>query len=109
MRWGLLHLLVKYFRPASVLFMKEGMNASHRRHCKLSSNVSKLNLLGYFGDNRVRRDVRASVSFCLYSLVVSLGTQAGGSGIKNPPASAGDAGLIPGSGRFSGGGNANLL
>ena len=33
----------------------------------------------------------------------------GGSGIKNPPANAGDMGLIPGWGRFSGGGNGNPL
>ena len=29
--------------------------------------------------------------------------------VKNPPASAGDAGLIPGLGRFPGGGNGNPL
>ena len=29
--------------------------------------------------------------------------------IKNPPASAGDMGLIPGSGRSPGGGNGNAL
>ena len=43
------------------------------------------------------------------SLHISMGFP-GGSGVKNPPASAGDAGdqcLIPGSGRFSGGGNGN--
>ena len=33
----------------------------------------------------------------------------GGSVVKNPPASAGDAGLIPGLGRFPGGGNGNPL
>ena len=33
----------------------------------------------------------------------------GGSVIKNPPANAGDAGSIPRSGRFSGGGNGNPL
>ena len=33
----------------------------------------------------------------------------GGSGVKNPPASAGDLGLIPGSGRSPGGGNGNPL
>ena len=32
-----------------------------------------------------------------------------GSIVKNPPANAGDAGLIPGSGRSSGGGNSNPL
>ena len=38
-----------------VLFRNEGMNASHRRYCKLSSNVSKLfisavaELVGLFG------------------------------------------------------------
>ena len=32
-----------------------------------------------------------------------------GSVVKNPPANAGDAGLIPGSGTSSGGGNSNLL
>ena len=31
----------------------------------------------------------------------------GGSMAKNPPANAGDAGLIPGSGRSPGGGNGN--
>ena len=31
----------------------------------------------------------------------------GGSAIKNPPASAEDVGLIPGSGRSAGGGNGN--
>ena len=86
-----------------------GITVNYHLMFQNSSLQLWLNLLDYLGDNRVRRDVRASVSFCLYSLVVSLGTQAGGSGIKNPPASAGDAGLIPGSGRFSGGGNANLL
>ena len=30
-------------------------------------------------------------------------------GFKNPPASAGDAGLTPGSGRSPGGGNSQLL
>ena len=29
--------------------------------------------------------------------------------VKNPPANAGDAGLIPGSGRSPGGGNSNPL
>ena len=29
--------------------------------------------------------------------------------VKNPPASAGDTGLIPGLGRFPGGGNGNPL
>ena len=33
----------------------------------------------------------------------------GGLVLKNPPASAGDAGLIPGPGRFPGGGNGNPL
>ena len=33
----------------------------------------------------------------------------GGSGVKNPSAGAGDAGLIPGLGRSSGGGNGNPL
>ena len=33
----------------------------------------------------------------------------GGSVIKNSPANAGDAGLIPGSGRFPGEGNGNPL
>ncbi len=33
----------------------------------------------------------------------------GGSVVKNPPANAGDAGFIPGSGRFPGGGNSNPL
>ena len=33
----------------------------------------------------------------------------GDSGVKNPPASAGDAGSIPGSGRSPGGGNGNPL
>ena len=33
----------------------------------------------------------------------------GGSAVKNPPVSAEDVGLIPGSGRSSGGGNGNPL
>ena len=33
----------------------------------------------------------------------------GGSAVKNPPASAGDASLIPGSGRSPGEGNGNPL
>ena len=33
----------------------------------------------------------------------------GGSVVKNPPANAGDSGLIPGLGRFPGGGNCNPL
>ena len=33
----------------------------------------------------------------------------GGSMVKNPPANAGDVGCLPGSGRFPGGGNGNLL
>ena len=33
----------------------------------------------------------------------------GGSEVKNPPVNAGDAGLIPQSGRSPGGGNGNLL
>ena len=32
-----------------------------------------------------------------------------GSGVKNPPAKAGDAGLMSGSGRSPGGGNGNPL
>ena len=38
----------------------------------------------------------------------ALGFQSG-SVLKNPPANAGDAGLIPGSGRSSGEGNGNPL
>ena len=34
---------------------------------------------------------------------------AGGTVVKNPPANAGDTGLIPGSGRSRGGGNGNPL
>ena len=33
----------------------------------------------------------------------------GGSVVKNPPANTGDAGLIPGLGRYPGGGNGNSL
>ena len=33
----------------------------------------------------------------------------GGSAVKNPPANAGEAGLIPGWGRSPGAGNGNLL
>ena len=33
----------------------------------------------------------------------------GGSALKNPPVNAGDTGLVPGSGRFPGGGNGNPL
>ena len=33
----------------------------------------------------------------------------GGSVVRNPPVNAGDLGLIPGSGRYPGGGNGNPL
>ena len=45
-------------------------------------------------------------------LILCLSGIWGGSGVKNPPASVGDAedlGLIPGSGRSPGGGNGNPL
>ena len=38
-----------------------------------------------------------------------VGNFPGGSVVKNPPANAGDTGLIPGSGRSPGGGNGNPL
>ena len=38
-----------------------------------------------------------------------VGAFPGGSVVKNPPANAGDVGLIPGSGRSAGGGNGNPL
>ena len=41
--------------------------------------------------------------------VYFLSTPLRGTGVKNPPANAGDEGLIPGSGRFPGGGNGNRL
>ena len=43
-----------------------------------------------------------------FLVIVYLGFP-GGSVVKNPPASAGDAGLIPGSGRSPGEGNGNPL
>ena len=43
-----------------------------------------------------------------FLIIVYLGFP-GGSVVKNPPASAGDAGLIPGSGRCPGEGNGNPL
>ena len=47
-----------------------------------------------------------TVFFCLFLfLMVSLVAQT----VKNPPASAGDSGLIPGLERFPGGGNGNPL
>ena len=39
--------------------------------------------------------------------VILCGLPCGLSGVKNPPASAGDSGLIPGSGRSPGDGNGN--
>ena len=42
-------------------------------------------------------------------LCASLWSFPGGSGMKTPPANAGDTGLIPGWGRSPGGGNGNLL
>ena len=52
------------------------------------------------------------ISYLLYKIyklyVLPLCTP-GGSLVKNPPASAGDLGLIPGSGRSPGGGNGNPL
>ena len=38
-----------------------------------------------------------------------MGFPGGWLSVKNPPANAGDASLIPGSGRFQGGGNGNPL
>jgi len=43
--------------------------------------------------------------FFFFFLMVSLVAQT----VKNPPASAGDSGLIPGLERFPGGGNGNPL
>ena len=43
------------------------------------------------------------------SQVVSPQGFLGGSEVKNPPANAGDVGVIPVSGRSPGGGNGNLL
>ena len=45
---------------------------------------------------------------CVQPIPASLGCP-GGSVVKNPPANAGDAGLIPGSGRSPGEGNSNPL
>ena len=42
-------------------------------------------------------------------LLYSNGGFRGGSAVKNPPAKAGDTGLIPGWGRSPGGGNGNPL
>ena len=44
----------------------------------------------------------------LYLIRINLGFP-GGSGVKNPPANAGDSGLIPGWGRSPGGGNGDPL
>ena len=44
----------------------------------------------------------------LYLIRINLGFP-GGSGVKNPPANAGESGLIPGWGRPPGGGNGNPL
>ena len=60
----------------------------------------------------------ASVAHCVAELILILTTTApppamrdflGGSLVKNPPASAGDAGLIPGSGRSPGEGTGHPL
>ena len=53
-------------------------------------------------------------SFCIYLFRLVLITRhgasfPGGSGVKNPPANAGDRGLIPGSGRSPEEGNGNPL
>ena len=45
----------------------------------------------------------------LSELLLSARGFPGGSVVKNPPANAGDTGLIPGSGRSSGEGNGNPL
>ena len=44
-----------------------------------------------------------------YIYLYTIHTHPGGSVVKNLPANAGDAGLIPGSGRYPGGGNGNPL
>ena len=46
---------------------------------------------------------------CISVLTTHHSGFSGGSVVKNPPASAGDPGLIPGSGRSPGEGNGNLL
>ena len=47
--------------------------------------------------------------FLTFYFVLEYSCFPGGSVVKNPPANAGDADLIPGSGRFPGGGNDNPL
>ena len=54
----------------------------------------------------VRRAIRAAEN---QGVICSLQGFPGGSVVKSPPASAGEAGLIPGSRRFPGGGNGNPL
>ena len=60
------------------------------------------------GINIEGTDVVFVIFHILGSLMSSLGLP-GGSVVKNAPANAGDAGLIPGSGRSPGGGNGNPL
>ena len=45
--------------------------------------------------------------FQIFCIVIRCVVFPGGSVVKNPPANAGDVGLIPWSGRFPGGGNGN--
>ena len=71
-----------------------------------SSFLSQLAGLGLAG--AAPRDVLSSLgSFRMPP--ISLRGFCGGSVVKNPPASAGEAGSIPGSGRSPGEGNGNLL
>ena len=71
-----------------------------------SSFLSQLAGLGLAG--AAPRDVLSSLgSFRMPP--ISLRGFRGGSVVKNPPASAGEAGSVPGSGRSPGEGNGNLL
>jgi len=49
------------------------------------------------------------MKFLIFNLLKFIVSFPGGSVVKNPPANAEDAGLIPGSGRYPGEGNGNPL
>ena len=53
--------------------------------------------------------ITESFFFLTFYFVLEYSCFPGGSVVKNPPANAGNADLIPGSGRFPGGGNDNPL
>ena len=70
--------------------------------------VKKMNARSLLNKCSVLFIIIASLAFEREPFMMDKGFP-GGAVVKNPPANAGDTGSIPGSGRFPGEGNGNLL